>query len=150
MNSTLGWVKVAECAIGELGEGDGVDEEEVETDADSRSEPWLAEPGRGNTGTTAKHNVISPNAIFECHKKCFEHRQRHHHIWEVLHSENCELHSASIKLAMRLWSFAPSKASSDGMVKNPPLTGVWKAQLDGGLLMVLGQADNDGVGGVGE
>jgi hypothetical protein len=53
MNSTLGWVKAAECAIGELGEGDGVDEEEVETDAESRSEPWLAESGRGHTGTTA-------------------------------------------------------------------------------------------------
>ena len=52
MNSTLGWVKAAECAIGELGEGDGVDEEEVEPDAE-RSEPWLVEPGRGNAGTTA-------------------------------------------------------------------------------------------------
>ena len=62
MNSTLGWVKAAECAIGELGEGDGVDEEEVETDAESRSEPWLAEPGRGHTGTTA--NEISPHALF--------------------------------------------------------------------------------------
>ena len=52
MNSTLGWLKTAECAFGELGEGDGVDEE-VEIDAE-RSEPWLVEPGRGNTGTTAE------------------------------------------------------------------------------------------------
>ena len=63
MNSTLGWVKAAECAIGELGEGDGVDEEEVETDAESRSEPWLAEPGRGHTGTTAISDEISPHAL---------------------------------------------------------------------------------------
>jgi hypothetical protein len=59
MNSTLGWVKTAECAFGELGEGDGVDEEEVETDAE-RSEPWLAEPGRWNTGTTVTGDEISP------------------------------------------------------------------------------------------
>jgi hypothetical protein len=51
INSTLGWVKAAECAIGELGEGDGVEEEEVETEVDKRSEPWLAEPGRGNTSS---------------------------------------------------------------------------------------------------
>ena len=56
INSTLGWVKATECAIGELGGGDGVDEEEVETDVDKRPEPWLAEPGRGNTGTTAQQN----------------------------------------------------------------------------------------------
>ena len=62
MNSTLGWVKAAECAIGELGEGDGVDEE-VEADAESRSEPWLAEPGRGHTGTTAIGDEISPHAL---------------------------------------------------------------------------------------
>ena len=60
MNSTLGWVKTAECAFGELGEGDGVDEEEVETDAE-RSEPWLAEPGRWNTGTTVTGDEISPH-----------------------------------------------------------------------------------------
>ena len=59
MNSTLGWVKAAECVIGELGEGDGVDEE-VETDAESRSEPWLAEPGRGHPGTSAISDKISP------------------------------------------------------------------------------------------
>jgi hypothetical protein len=61
MNSTLGWVKTAECVFGELGEGDGVDEEEVDTDAE-RSEPWLAEPGRGNTGTTVG-DKISPHAL---------------------------------------------------------------------------------------
>ena len=62
MNSTLGWVKTAECAFGELGEGDGVDEEEVDTDAE-RSEPWLAEPGRGNPGTTVVGNKISPHTF---------------------------------------------------------------------------------------
>jgi hypothetical protein len=36
------------------------------------------------------------------------------------------------------------------MVKKPPLTGVWKELLDGGLLIVLVQADNEGVGGDGE
>jgi hypothetical protein len=56
--STLGWVKVAECVAGELGQGDGVEEEE--TDADKRSEPWLAEPGRGKTGTTADKLLALP------------------------------------------------------------------------------------------
>ena len=64
MNSTLGWFKAAECAIGELGEGDGV-EEEVETDVESRSEPWLAEPGRGHIGTTAISDKISPTHFWE-------------------------------------------------------------------------------------
>ena len=62
MNSTLGWVKAAECAIGELGEGDGV-EEEVETDVESRSEPWLVEPGRGHVDTPAISDEISPHAL---------------------------------------------------------------------------------------
>lgn len=50
MNSTLGWVKATECAIGELGEGEGVDEEEFEVEAERGPDAWLAEPGRENTG----------------------------------------------------------------------------------------------------
>jgi hypothetical protein len=69
MNSKLDWVKAAECAIGELGEGDGVDVEEVETDAERRSEPWLAEPGRGNPGTTAVSDEISPHALLRTPKR---------------------------------------------------------------------------------
>lgn len=62
INSTLGWVKAAECALGELGGGEGVDEEEVETDADRRSEPWLAEPGRVKRGTYSKSEDHSASA----------------------------------------------------------------------------------------
>lgn len=58
MNSTLGWVKATEWALGELGEGDRVDEEEVETEAERRSEPWLVEPGRGKTGTSSVNSEV--------------------------------------------------------------------------------------------
>ena len=62
-------------------------------------------------------------------------------------------HSASTNGAMCVSgevSLLLSNDSSDGMVKKPPLTGVWKVELAGGLLMALGQADREGVGGAGE
>ncbi len=62
MNSTLGWLKATECAIGELGEGEGVDEEEDEIEAERGPDAWLAEPGRENTGITAEQIQVSTNA----------------------------------------------------------------------------------------
>ena len=56
MNLTLGWASTADCAVGELGDEEK-EEDELQIEADRRSEAWLADPGRSKSGTTGAHQV---------------------------------------------------------------------------------------------